>query len=117
MSKELRALEALGNYEIAYDETNDYTWTLSDTEDFDIIKKALTPPTKEEVCDLLGKRLGLKVIFENKRFYIDYGKTRKLIIDYFNSNGKHCSVNILMRESLTPKILIAISRFYEGGTL
>ena len=41
MSEELEALEYLGDYEITYDETNNYTWTLSDTDQYKIVEKAL----------------------------------------------------------------------------
>ena len=49
MSKELKALEALGNYEITYDETNDYTWTLSDTEEYELVKQALERNTPKKI--------------------------------------------------------------------
>ena len=41
MTKALETLERLGRYEITHDEQINYTWDLSDTVEYEIVKQAL----------------------------------------------------------------------------
>jgi hypothetical protein len=71
------------------------------------VKKALTPPTAEELCEELGKYLGEEII------YIGYdiiNVDRTKIFVQFNFKNK----NIEIYTELPPTLLKRIAQFYES---
>ena len=117
MSKEIEALEVLQNY-VQVNET------LETQEPYlkrlDAIRKALTPPTEQEVCEALGEYYDTKVYYEEQEFGTSFylGKVKK------DMNGKECTVKrtivvsyegeIGWNASLPPHLITLIGRFYEG---
>lgn len=85
----------------------------------DLINKALTPPTKEEVCAALSEYSGLEVFFEGKDFGSGfyYGKHKKDMNgkDYTQKRVIVCMYNgeIGFNTSLPPHLITMIGRFYE----
>ena len=113
MSKEqktnpLEALERLGNYEITHDEQNNYTWTLSDTDEYATIKQALTPPTEEEVCKALSEYYGFEVMYKGLDFF------PKERLSYFYCVVAMVDGCIDFADPLPPHLITMICRFYEG---
>jgi len=77
---------------------------------FNTIKKALTPPTADEVCDLLSKQLKSTIVTKKNKHGItfNYAETGKTII---SRNYE----NIDIRVQLTPKSFEIIGKFYGGA--
>jgi hypothetical protein len=76
-----------------------------------LIEKALTPPTSEEVCEALGEELNVIIVYKDKEFYYDWefnGTSGiSLIVGYYENVIKfydHC---------LSPQSLSLVARFYE----
>lgn len=122
MNKELEALEKLanttvaskiGNWGMEYTKVKDFSYAQPL---LDIIRKALTPPTSDEVCEALSAYYDDKVSYSNERYnHMFYFEGSKLgiirLIDskiYFIQSDYH-KTNIL-----PPHLITLIGRFYEG---
>lgn len=86
-------------------------------ERFELIAKALTPPTADEVCEALGKHLNRTVkIGTNMTFYYTeerqhYGECDEIICGY----GWEWEYRTISFEiDLTPPLITLIGRFYQG---
>ena len=81
-------------------------------ETFNIIEKALTPPTSKEVCEALSKEYGHLMSYrENIKsfgFYYD-GEWYELVS--LNLSGK---LDFDYMHNYKPHLVTLISRFYEG---
>ena len=110
MTKELEALEYIGkNYE--YIDKHQRPNLLNIADEYNIIKKALTPPTSEEVCEALREWFKKQKIDDDG---IKYDKKYKAFV-----NGSFILVNyiddMLLFEVLLPsQLLIMLGKFYEG---
>ena len=107
MSKELEAFQRLLN-------TPDYECEPLEEgmnkDDVEIVKKALTPPTADEVCKQLSDELGCGVYFLNNNFYGEntFGAFKDfLIVKYFDFDLDFCF-------ELKVKTALLVCRFYEG---
>lgn len=107
MSKELEALENIVNeyeqavFHISYYATDEFTIK----NDVDLLRKSLTPPTAEEVCEALSKEYGMEIIYSNNNFLIYNG--RSMVIKFDSGILFRC-------DTLEPKTITLIGRFYEG---
>ena len=114
MSEELeQAIKVIGNTRLhTYDGIgNIQSKPISESHEFKVIVKALTPPTADEVCEAIQKDCKIeKVLYVNGRFYDeDDGET---IVSYFDYKRKP---NIILNGYIfTLETLIKICRFYEG---
>ena len=109
MSKELDALKVLGAYVIDHDELEDYTWTISDKDEYKLIEQALTPPTEEEVCKALSEYYGEKVFLDKSYKLVAFvvGE-RGSIVAYINGRNNLCL------NQLPPHLVTLVSKFYEN---
>jgi hypothetical protein len=75
--KELEALERIR-------ETlkKDINFPLNLTEEYSILKKALTPPTQEEVCEALSDWYREKIIFQDNMFVLKRSKISVIQLDF-----------------------------------
>ena len=122
MSKELEILKNrneklklnhfIGNRKIADEEIKDITIAIDDV--IKELEKALTPPTKEEICKALSDFLKREVVFEDGCFLYHWN---------FNGvAGLACIVKydywlgfvIFYEWNLPPHIITMIGRFYES---
>jgi hypothetical protein len=121
MSKELEALYKFSQIEFEtgdYMSDDGYTMKIESTEMYDILLKALTPPTADEVCKALSKYLqtiyGKVVIYyENKNFGMEIQHS----VDEITSHELVSLLNdniIYIGENLPPHLITLIGRFYEG---
>lgn len=121
MSKELEALNEL-SYRLASVDTSN---TIEEAHDdvFPIIRKALTPPTSDEVCEALNKwyvditdDLLIATINDftydkdKKRFY------KRMLNQPYQMTMCRLDTNdcVQLREPLPPRLITLIGRFYEG---
>ena len=115
MSKELEAfrslMERLSN-NVTLNEWDLCNKDMQTVEDF-IEKKALTPPTEEEVCKALSEYFEKTVyFFENRGFFVQRYKEKQSYRDYslsVYSNGK-----LRIFHPFPPHLVTLIGRFYEG---
>jgi hypothetical protein len=107
MSKELEALKGLAQFIIENDDNTDCS--ASAIEWHNIIKKALTPPTAEEVCEALEKYVEYgEVKYDHNEFFIYQDKKRYSISNYAYKNQYQ------VYAYLPPHLITLIGRFYEG---
>lgn len=105
MSKELEALSKIVNYDI-----NDSGKCVADycEEECEVVAKALTPPTAEEVSKALSEIEGLAVRYEAKEqaFINECEHTLIVMMDS----------GLLLRiyDTYPPHLITLIGRFYEG---
>ena len=116
MSKELEALYKLSQIEFEtgdYMNDDGYMMKIVSTEMYDILKKSLTPPTADEVCEALSEFYGKKVIYvaDVKKFAYE-GVDGWQEICYFGKNFKGDVIRFSF--SLPPRLITLIGRFYEG---
>ena len=123
MNKELEALDILRDMTF---EQNAFSQERNDA--IEIIEKALTPPTEEEVCKALSDylksrrdgRIIDKVYYSKEEninhsvlkylFYYTHKKTKKKKPIVFQNE-----IGLLhQKESLPPHLITMIGRFYEG---
>lgn len=111
MSKEIEALKEIkrrifvteeelnkyGNYRVAVD----------NLEEYNIINKALTPPTEQEVCEALSEYYGKEVIVD-KRY-----KDTVFVVRQGSIVAK-TDTHELYLTWLPPRLITMIGRFYEG---
>ncbi len=116
MTKELEALERLANGVIDgsyYRQATDSSVLVK--QDKDVVKKALIPPTADEVCEALKERFGKTVKMDSdKNFYYSfvsqhYGEVDEIICGYSWDDG--C---ISFEKDLPTNLVIMVGRFYEG---
>jgi hypothetical protein len=123
MSKELEALERLYFNKNSLEYCDKYTdeHIMNGAEiDFNLIRKALTPPTADEVCKEVEEYL-YKCVGKASPYLKFCDKTKKFIYVDFCDNGKEYDfititaggyVNFI--PSLPPHLITLIGRFYEG---
>ncbi|MDY0140051.1 MAG: hypothetical protein RBR50_10145 [Candidatus Izemoplasmatales bacterium] len=105
MSKELEALNELSHRLASVDTSKTIEEAHYDV--FPIIRKALTPPTADEVCEALSEYLGCDVTFKDNVFWY------KTII-YDNEQWvRDISLKDLSNDKRFDLITL-IGRFYEG---
>ena len=106
MSKELEAL----NYMIKeYNKLlNKYNLDGGFGDWYNTVKKALTPPTADEVCKQLSDELGGIVIFNNGEFEVSYEPYCYQSICIYEDGKLTNMIN------LPPHLITLIGRFYEG---
>ena len=105
-----KALEALRNiqantYYVDKHGNEQHVYPPDDAQ-FELIRKTLTPPTADEVCEALSEYLGEIIIFNSGSFMNERGTAEVCAIGglglvHFN---KH----------LPPHLVTLIGRFYEG---
>ncbi len=73
-----------------------------------LIRKALTPPTAEEVCEALNEHLEGEIIYdwENKRFEFEIDGTEVVRMTWRGT--------VRLNSSFPPHLIVLIGRFYEG---
>jgi len=100
----LQALEMLAQFIIEKDDNTDFSASV--IEAHNEIKKALTPPTADEVCEEIENVLGEKIIYNCGSFY----NTRE--------TAEVCAIgnlgSVYFSTHLPPHIITLIGRFYEG---
>ena len=106
MSKELEALEVLQNYVQVNEPLENQKPYLKR---LDVIRKALTPPTAEEVCEAIQNEYIITILYDEEKQsfgYYDEGEWEyiTLIADGY----------LHTRHELKIKTIILIGRFYEG---
>ena len=110
MDKKIKkALEVLGNNLLQYDDGSDFSASM--IEAFNIIEKALTPPTSKEVCKALKKWYKKQKLFIDK---IEYDKKNKAFVNGFFILVNYIDSMLLFEVLLPPYLVTLISRFYEG---
>lgn len=121
MSKELRALRALRTIMPMQPSENDFSfWSeySRSKEKYDrllkqgeIIQKALTPPTEEEVCEQLSRHLkGINIEYrKDKKWFVSVQDEQENVMVWLMPNG-----HINFVTTLPPKLLSMIGRFYES---
>ena len=84
MSKELEALEVLGNTVIHHIDScgNITNNKVSNSNEFKLIKQALTPPTSDEVCKALSKYFKQEVRNIDGAFCYLYGGQRIVLFPW-----------------------------------
>ena len=112
MSKEqktnpLEVLEALGDFEIKHGGQKFYTWNISDTDEFNVIKKALTTPTEEELCEVLSEYYGFEIMYKGLEFF---PKERLSTLYCIVAMVDGC---IDFADPLPPHLVTLIGRFYD----
>jgi len=105
MSKEMEALKDLIKRNNAIREEGHFH---IGTDTINIIKKALTPPTAEEVCEALKSYFGHHV---DKIFYDNESKSFR---DEINPNLVEYLFDITYLKDIPPSLITLIGRFYEG---
>jgi hypothetical protein len=79
----------------------------------EIIKKALTPPTEDEVCRALSKELGQEIMYINNGYKNGFANENIFVVMF--RNERICFVNReYFDHNYNPKTLELISRFYES---
>ena len=110
MNKELEALYKLSEIEFEtgdYMNDDGYMMRIESTEMYDLIRKALTPPTADEVCKELSAYYGKKVIFKENVFWY------KTII-YGNEQWvREVSLKDLSKDN-RGDLITMIGKFYES---
>lgn len=129
MSKELEAFmkyapiipnendfKCWSDYEIALQKYERYLQTFTKT--YELLKKALTPPTADEVCEALSEYLKAEVkysphkIKKNGFYLVDSGL---YLVSLGDDNQVNFSYNNWVKfNQLPPSLIIIIGRFYEG---
>ena len=114
MSKELEAFDRV--WEDCSKLDLDYVSKHNLMDDLREIKKALTPPTADEVCEALSEYLQRKVnIYSDNTFYYteqrQIGECDEIICGYGWENEHH---TIAFEIDLPPNLITLIGRFYEG---
>mgnify|MGYP001252692458 CR=1 FL=1 len=115
----MKELEALNRVSRSLYEDNVYRQYTNSHEpfeaDIEVLRKALTPPTSDEVCKALSEYLKRDVkINSDKAFYYSeerqyYGECDEIICGYGWEDG--C---ISFEIDLPPHLITLIGRFYEG---
>ena len=111
MTKELEALEAVRK---EFQSRLDFPVNL--TPEYRLLKKALTPPTVEEVCAALSEYLEREVkISKEKSFYYSQishcGEVDEIICGY-GWEDTHYTIGFEI--DLPPHIITMIGKFYES---
>ena len=108
MSKELEALEKLGEKERITGVKNACYLVdkIKNDSEFETVKQALTPPTVDEVCKALSEYLKEEIIYESTSFL--YKGSYAEVCALGNLNGVYFSTH------LPPHLIALIGRFYEG---
>ena len=113
MSKELEALKDLIKRNNAIREEGHFH---IGTDTINIIKKALTPPTADEVCMALSEWLITKVVYKHKTktFYLKQSTFNvELVSYYYDKDRKDYVIHFEFAEPLPPHLITLIGRFYE----
>jgi len=118
--KELEALEKIKYYEPVvchYENYKDAPMDDEQKETYELLRKALTPPTKEEVCKALSEYLDREVKINNdKSFYYTeekqyYGECDEIICGFsWNDDIRTISFEF----DLPPNLITLTGKFYEG---
>jgi hypothetical protein len=91
MSKELEALKLIGY--VNYEDSEGYE-TFMETyfkKEFELIKKALTPPTEQEVCEEIGYYFYKCVGWMN--VHVEYDKVNKsFIVEHDDKKQTYCEL-------------------------
>ena len=79
------------------------------------LKKRLTPPTEQEVCEALSDWLECKVNYKakNKTFYFRQSTYNVELVSYYKDE-KGYVIHFEFGEPLPPHLITRICRFYEG---
>ena len=103
----LQALEELYGY--SSDEWNEGTPRRKSLDKaHEVLRKALTPPTSEEVCKALSEELGERVSYDDSnKCFRDLDEYMVLALDY-HGRIDSCLLN------LKPSTYILLGRFYGG---
>ena len=116
LTKEQKALNGLANFIIMHGNNDDYD--ASAIEWHDILKKTLTPPTANEVCEALSEWLNkevpdlfnYKVYYDNGGFhYYNTEDFEDYLVEYYEVDG-----TMTLSVFLPPHLVTLIGRFYEG---
>lgn len=114
MSKELEALEQIkaSHFQAHIESENIGDFDIWFEEYYNLLRKALTPPTQEEVCEALSEYYGRNVYYE--KGYFLYRKeecyNQPFIIAYKYKSG----LVELTKNVLPPHIIEMIGKFYKG---
>jgi len=125
MSKELEALDTIE------DGTMDYEYQHNDYSDYDVvdrvrvgspyqneidlIRKALTPPTSDEVCKALGEYCKCPITYAHKAFWDNRGYYR--VMKKYDGRIQFAFDNVAILPFIggyPVDLLILIGRFYES---
>jgi len=114
MSKELEYLKELqDDLNTESDSGNEHygrKWKSWYNSRLNIIKKALTPPTEEQVCEALsGYYCSARVIFIENEFMVD--DIEEYHEDITKCNNAHNTYAIVV--ALPPHLITMVGRFYE----
>ena len=111
--KELEALELIDSY-IKLDEYDMETSGVAEA--IRLLKKALTPPTSDEVCKALSEYLDRQVLKDvDDNFY--YSEHRQIgVVDEIvcGYGWEHEHKTITFEFDLPPHLITLIGRFYQG---
>ena len=108
MNKEFEELKKIEEHVNCYEkDKEDYK------EQFELLRKALTPPTAEEVCEAIGKHYKLddyeSCLFDvNTKNIVVNRWAEKIHIVWFYKG------EIRINQYLPPHLITLIGRFYEG---
>lgn len=104
MMTPLQALEMLAQFIIEKDDDTDFSASV--IEAHNEIKKALTPPTADEVCEALSDYLGETVVYSCGSFY------------NARETAEACAIGnlglVYFSTHLPPRLITLIGRFYEA---
>ena len=86
------------------------------TDELEYIKKALTPPTADEVCKALSEYYKWEVSYSNERHnHMFYFEESKLGVLRLLNNGVYfIQSDYHKTNALPPHLITLIGRFYEG---
>lgn len=106
----LQALEMLAQFIIEKDDNTDFSASV--IEAHNEIKKALTPPTADEVCEAIEEEIDKEVFYdkEHQKFYSWYGDDECIYCRLAWEGAKE----YVIESCFSPKVIIIIGRFYEA---
>lgn len=90
-----------------------HEWTKKETEAYELLKKALTPPTSDEVCEALSEHYRQPISYTNNGYKNGFHTENQFIIVY--RDGKIIFTNReYFAHDYQPSTATLIGRFYEN---
>jgi len=112
VSKELEAFDRV--WEDCSKLDLDYVSKHNLMDDLREIKKALTPPTADEVCEVLSKKVKRPVKFDGDNFYYIEQRQYYDECDEIICGWSYSPKELSFETDLPPRLITLIGRFYEG---
>ena len=111
MSKAVKALDNIVKKETTSGSTiMDFGY--GNSGDYLTVKKALTPPTADEVCEAFNKHYNYNVEYEYDKTFKGFKNKQGTMWGYVCSLMEDGTIRFL--DDLPPYLVIMIARFYEG---